>query len=182
MKKHGIFTIKELRLECRVYNNKVFRGFKEDNQLMQDVFLNQREADYLLSIEKHCNNDTPYQFTGFQDNLVIPLESVDKRENFLLDLWSSGRITLKGTYQNRARSTFVLARIDFNGKPHRNPDDVEVPCPHIHIYREGFGNRFAYPLPEDYFSNPDDLNITLQEFFKYCNITKQRNIVTGLLL
>ena len=149
---------------------------------MQEVFLSQSEANYLLLIEKHCNDDTPYQFTGFQDNLIIPLESFDRRENFLLDFWSSGKITLKGTYQNRARSTFVLARIDFNGKPHRNPDDVEVPSPHIHLYREGFGDRFAFPLPEDHFSNPYDLKITLHEFLKYCNITKSPNIITGLLL
>ena len=149
---------------------------------MSDVFLSQSEADYLLSIEKHCNDNTSYQFTGFQDNLIIPLESFDRRENFLLDFWSSGKIALKGTYQNRARSTFVLARIDFNGKPHRNPDDVEVASPHIHLYREGFGDRFAFPLPDNHFTNPGDLKTTLLEFIKYCNITKPPYIITGLLL
>ena len=59
----------------------------------------------------------------------------------MLDV-TRGQIKLtKATYQNRARQVIVLMRLDLDGSTHRNPDDQEIPCPHLHVYREGFGDR-----------------------------------------
>jgi hypothetical protein len=44
----------------------------------------------------------------------------------------------KATYQNSARQVIILMRLDLDRLPHRNPDDTEVPCPHLHQYREGY--------------------------------------------
>jgi len=52
------------------------------------------------------------------------------------------------TYQNRGRAVVVLLRLDLKGSPLRNPNDEVIPCPHLHIYREGFGDKWAYPLAE----------------------------------
>jgi hypothetical protein len=60
---------------------------------------------------------------------------------------------IKGTYQNRARYVVVLVRLDFGGKPHRNPDGEEIASPHLHIYREGVGDKWAYPVTADRFAN-----------------------------
>jgi hypothetical protein len=36
-------------------------------------------------------------------------------------------------------------RLDLDGPPHRNPDDQEIPCPHLHIYRAGYGDSGPSP-------------------------------------
>jgi len=64
--------------------------------------------------------------------------------------------------------------------PHRNPDDQEIPCPHLHIYREGFGDKWAIPAPIAEFPNPTDLFPTFEAFMKRCNITLRPDIQLGL--
>jgi hypothetical protein len=135
------------------------------------IDLTQNEADQLLAMEKHRINDHSYPFSAMLDKVEIPLQSVDGREQFLLDM-SRGRINLlKGTYQNRARQTTILARVDFGGAPHRNPDGIEIPCPHLHRYREGYGDKWAEPIPAA-FGSSDDLWNLLQRFLEYCNVTE----------
>jgi hypothetical protein len=100
---------------------------------------------------------------------------------FLLDL-SRGRIDLaKVKMQNRGRQVVVLVRVDLSGAPHRNPDGEEVPCPHLHVYREGFGDKWAAPLPADRFPDPTDVWATYGRFLAFCNITRPPRIERGLL-
>ena len=113
-------------------------------------------------------------------SLMIPLHSADRRESFVLDI-SQGRIDLlRGKYQNRARQVIVLIRLDFGGAPHRNPDDQEIACPHLHLYREGFGDKWAVSVPIDRFPRIGDLWRTLEDFMRFCNITQPPQIERGL--
>jgi len=131
-------------------------------------------------MEKYRIDGRRYSFPDLGGNLSIPLHSVDRREHFLLDI-SRGRIDLrKGKYQNRARQVIVLVRLDFGGAPHRNPDDEEIPCPHLHVYREGYGHKWAVPLPNPHFANVDDRWQMLEDFMRYCNITRPPLIERGL--
>lgn len=142
--------------------------------------LSQAEADALISMEKHKINEDRWDYPGLGGSISIPLVSADKREDFILDV-SRGRIDLKkGTYQNRGRQIVVLLRLDFGGPPHRNPDGSEIECPHLHIYREGFGDKWAFPVPSDRFSDLTDYWLTLNDFLDYCNITQPPNIARGL--
>jgi len=103
------------------------------------VDLTQAEANLLLAMEKHRTNDDPHRFGALR--LEISLQSPDQREHFLLDI-GRGRINLlKGTYQTRAKQVVILARLDFGGAPHRNPDGEEIPSPHLHLFREGFADK-----------------------------------------
>ena len=147
---------------------------------MPEINLTQAEADALIALEKCRVDDQPYDYPGMGGSITVPLVSVDKRENFLLDV-SRGRIDLKkGTYQTRARHIVVLVRLDFGGQPHRNPDDVEVASPHLHIYREGYGDKWAFPVPTEEFPNMGDLWQTLEDFMRYCNVTEPPFIRKGL--
>lgn len=147
---------------------------------MSDISLTQAEADALIAMEKHRFDDQPHDYPGVGVSICIPLISPDKRENFLLDV-SRGRIDLKkGKYQTRARQIVVLVRLDFGGQPHRNPDDVEISSPHLHIYREGYGDKWAFPVPTDTFPDITDLWQTLEDFMRFCNITEPPLIVRGL--
>lgn len=147
---------------------------------MTTIDLTQSEADELLALEKHCVDDTQWLFPDVGSLLTMPLTSADEREAFLLDV-SRGRISLERIkYQNRARIAVVLARIDIGGPPHRNPDGQEVPCPHIHCYREGYGDKWASPLCIAQFGDPSDLWQTLHDFMRYCNIVQPPRIERGL--
>lgn len=139
---------------------------------MAEINLTQPEADALIAMEKHRTDENHYSYPNQGGLISIPLQSPDKREQFILDV-QRGRIDLvKVTHQNRARSVVVIVRLDLGGAPHRNPDGQEIPCPHLHIYREGFGDKWAMSPPPDKFSNTSDLWDTLQDFMNYCNITK----------
>ncbi len=147
---------------------------------MAEINLTQAEADALLAVPKIKVNDDQWEYPGLGGKLAVPLTSTDKREKFFLDL-SRGRIDLlKGTYQNRGRHVVVLARLDFGGPPHRNPDGEEIASPHLHTYREGFGDKWAYPLPIEAFPSITDLWQSFFDFMRYCNITAPPNIQRGL--
>jgi len=147
---------------------------------MADINLTQAEADALIAMEKHRTTEEMADFPMGGQSVVLPLQSVDKREQFLLDL-GRGRIDLlKVKMQNRGRQVVVLVRLDLGGGPHRNPDDEEIPVPHLHVYREGYGDKWAVALPPDRFSNPADLWVTLGEFMRFCNISRPPHIERGL--
>ena len=138
---------------------------------MANAALTQAEANSLLALEKHRVDNKVWSPPYRGGSVTVPLVSVDGHESFLLDL-RRGRINLaKNTYQNRARQVFILARLDVGGAPHRNPDDEVIQCPHLHVYREGYDDRWAIPAPQDLFPNPDDATQALQGFMNYCNIT-----------
>jgi hypothetical protein len=147
---------------------------------MADLNLTQAEADALIAMEKHRVDEDRHPFPMAGDSLVLPLQSPDKREQFLLDI-SRGRIDLlKGKYQERARQVVVLVRLDFGGAPHRNPDDQEIACPHLHLYREGYGDKWAVPAPVGQFRRISNLWGTLEDFMRFCNITQPPHIDRGL--
>lgn len=144
--------------------------------------LTQAEADALIVLEKHKVDDERYSFPLGGDSIAVPLQSHDRREYFLLDV-SRGRINLiKTKMQTRGRQVVILVRLELNGPPHRNPDDMDIPCPHLHLYREGFGDKWAFPLPEHIFkSSVTDLSGMLENFMQYCNITQPPQIDKVLL-
>lgn len=147
---------------------------------MAEINLTQAEADALIAMQKHRVDETPWDYPGLGGAVSIPLVSRNRREQFLLDL-RRGRIDLsKGTYQNRGRQVVVLVRLDFGGAPHRNPDGEEIGSPHLHVYREGFGDKWAMPVPTENFRGLNDPWQMLEDFMRYCNIITPPNIRRGL--
>lgn len=139
---------------------------------MAETTLTQAEADTLLAMEKHRVDDTRHVFPALGGSIEISLVSVNKREEFLLDI-TRGRINLKkATYQNRVRTVVILARLDIDGPPHENPDGQEIPCPHLHTYREGYADKWAVPAPVNAFSRTADLWGSLEDFMAFCQITE----------
>lgn len=146
---------------------------------MADINITQAEADAPIALEKTRVDDKEWSFPNPGEQLVVPLSSLDKRESFTLDVTRSRIKLTKASYQNRVRQTIVLLRLDIDGAPHRNPDGVEIPCPHLHIYREGFGHKWAQPAPSGY-AGTRDLYSTLWVFIEQCNITQPPRIEKGL--
>ena len=146
------------------------------------TLLTQHEADSLLKMEKHYfNSEKRFDFPDLGGALHIPLYSQDRREEFTLDI-RRGRISLeKNTFQTRARKAIVLARLDLGAHPHQNPepDGRWFECPHLHLYREGFGDKYAYPLPKEFAGISDPFGL-LDVFMDYCVIIRKPTINRGL--
>lgn len=140
--------------------------------------LPQAQADALLQMEKFRVDDTRHEFPQFGGNIQIALQSVNRRESFALDI-GRRRIALTTKYQTRARQSLVLARLDFNA-PHRNPDGAEIGVPHLHLYREGFADKWAYAVAADFLKNPADEWQVLHDFMDYCRIVAPPIIDMGL--
>ena len=147
---------------------------------MPEINLQQAEADLLIDMEKIGLDGQVFDYPGLGGQIIVPLISRNKREAFSLDITRSRIDLLKGTYQNRARQIIILVRLDFGGRPHRNPDGQEIPSPHLHIYREGFGDKWATAVPADKFANISDNWRTLEDFMRFCNITEPPQINRGL--
>lgn len=146
------------------------------------IYLTQKEADLLLSLEKHYLGNQKFLVAGNRSVINIPLISANRREEFFLDI-RHGRIGIsRVTFQNRARKTVSLARIDMSGPPHRNPNEEIIPCPHLHLYREGSEDKWAFPLPSDTFKDTSDPWSILDEFMTYCNIITRPEIGRGLFI
>ncbi len=147
---------------------------------MAEISLTQSEADELITCPKVRADAVTYDYPGSGGSISIPLISKDKRETFVLDI-SRGRIKLqKCTYQNRARQVIVLVRLDLEGSPHMNPDGQFVEGDHIHLYKEGFGDKWAYPVPHAKFTDTSDLWRTMEEFMTFCNIVERPDFRRGL--
>ena len=146
---------------------------------MADLDLTQDEAEALIAMEKQRVDDRTWLFAA-RERCAIPLTSVDKRENFILDLNRYQIKITKATYQNRARQALILMRLDIDGPPHWNPDGEEIPCPHLHIYREGYGDKWAIPAPADRYPDTGDLWATFEAFMQHCNITVPPTFEVGL--
>ncbi len=147
---------------------------------MTDSSLSQAEADALIAVEKRRVDATEWAYPESGGALSIPLVSADRRESFALDIRRSRIDLTKGTYQNRARHVMVLARLDFGGSPHRNPDGTKVASPHLHLYREGYADKWAFPVPSDGFADLTDAWQTLVDFMRFCNIVDSPIIRRGL--
>jgi len=149
---------------------------------MADIDLTQAEADSLFAMEKIRVDDSEWDLPDLGGKLSVPLISPDKKEHFLIDV-SRGSIDLqRQKYQNRTRETIILARMCM-GRPHRNPPELggnEVGVPHLHLYREGFADRWACELPAGVFSNLNDPWQILNDFMRFCKITEAPLFRRGL--
>src|SRR5438874_2522092 len=129
--------------------------------------LTQDRAEELLAMIKQLVQSGKIDFPSAGAAKKLEAKSEDKRESFLLDINRRGTIRLtKCTFQERYEVVEILLRLDIDGPSHDNPDGETIPCPHLHVYRDG-GDKWAIPLPMD-FSDPADLVQTFKEFLTYC--------------
>lgn len=140
---------------------------------MAQIDISQDEADELIRMDKQYTGEPQRDYPGPGGKLQMECESVDGGERFYLDVYR-GRIALKkATHNMRVRTAIPLLRLDLNASPHRNPDGERVGRTHLHVYREGYGDAWAYEVPDDAFGDLDDLLRTLNDFMRYSNITQQ---------
>lgn len=158
-------------------------------------FITQQDADFFFGMEKFPEEDKEYQFPGSGQNLILSFVSADKRENFLFDIFRGSIKITKVVYQNRVRKSYVLRRLDFDGAAHPNPEVEKVPLPllelyngkeistpHIHLYVEGFAEKWAVPAEVLLSVDGKDIYEIMIDFFRYCNVKQLPKIEKTLLI
>lgn len=121
--------------------------------------------------------------------MKIEYEAKSSHNTFIIDINRRGRrdyLTLQmrhGIMKNK-----ILIRLDLTGPSHTNPKGdfplagEKIPCPHMHIAKEGYDDRIAYPLEHKYvkmfFSKEElkDFTLITKKFLKYINIANTNNI------
>ena len=147
---------------------------------MVDPLLTQEEGDALIAMEKVPATKEMFDLPDLGGNVEFPLLSADQREEFVIN-FRRGRIKLdKRSHNMRGRRVVSLARLDLDGPGHRNPDDVEVGPRHLHLYREGYGLKFAFEIPDGWFRDLNDAFLTLEDFMRYCNVVTLPRFNKGL--
>ncbi len=132
--------------------------------------LTQAEADRFIQMTK--------RFVRAPAAISIPpgldesheLAAVDDRERFLLDIWRGTLRLTKLKLQNRMRTVVVLVRLDVDGAPHTNPDGQRLSGTHLHLFREGYDDKWAFPVDPKIFTLLSDPGTTFQEFCALCKI------------
>lgn len=121
---------------------------------------------------KELKSNDAIIFPPAGEEIKLDVNSVTTKDKFIIDINRKGQIKInRCTYQTRYQKSIVLLRLDVNGPPHTNPDGEVIPCPHLHIYREGYETRWAFPLHDKIdVKNPDDLIEILICFLEYNKI------------
>lgn len=157
--------------------------------------LTQSEADALFALPKKPKSSDPLTFPHAGGKLLAEFVSFDGRETFLFNINRASIEVSKCTYQKRARQVEILRRLDVGGSVHPNPEvanvpldfllpynGIEIPCPHLHIYVEGYADKWAIPAPADLVNPNADLFTVMESFLKYCNVQELPYIERGLFI
>lgn len=138
--------------------------------------LTQDEADTLRVIEKYLIDPESVLIPPPQKTCIHDIRYRKDGQyygNMKLSTFRSQKNSRKVSYRIIYDAYNTLVRIDTqDATSHRNPDGkIIIPPyqPHIHIYTEGYKDKFAYPLPSS-FGNADDIIQLFMEFLSYSNV------------
>lgn len=137
---------------------------------MADMELTEKEAQELLTMDKVSTSSDPVELPDLGGRTDLFFVSTDRREEFCISFTRSAIMLEKRNHHLRGRRVIGLLRLDLDGPGHRNPDGGEIGPRHLHVYRKGYGLKYAIEVPEGRFRNLDDHIVTLEDFFRYCHI------------
>ena len=133
--------------------------------------LTQSEADALIAMAKHFADATAISIPPGVDQ-TRDLVSIDPKERFLLDIWRATFRLSKVRYQTRGHQIIVLVRLCIDGAPHTNPDGARLTGSHLHVYREGYDDKWAQPIDPTLFVDLGNIAQLFEDFCAYCNIQR----------
>ena len=143
--------------------------------------LTQDEANQYLVMVKYFEERKPIKL-GLPTCVVHELIGEDRRSRFRLETWFHKAVTSRYVYVNSVHASIELVRLCAGDRRrHPNPDGTIIRGNHLHVYREGFGTRWAIPLSDCGFSDIVDFGTVLREFCRYCNIADVPELQLGML-
>ncbi|SCI82388.1 Uncharacterised protein [uncultured Clostridium sp.] len=140
--------------------------------------LTKEEFNILLKKAKVFEDNSPIVLPNNGGKITRNLKSSSSNDEFILNIDRRKIDLSKIKYQTRhSRTNSIMLRIDTKGPRHQNPDGEYIECPHMHIYRENWGDKWAFPLDPNIFSNVSNLSNLLKEFLIYFNVQDIPNIL-----
>ena len=129
----------------------------------------QREYDYLMSVEKVFSETDDIELGPAPIRWQRNINAIQSREAFILDFYRGSFELRKYTTNKRYRQTIIFLRYDSMGR-HTNPDGTTFDGPHVHLYREGFNDRFAFPVTEIGVDSSLAMEEVFQKILSYSNV------------
>ena len=130
--------------------------------------LSQEAADTLRIIEKYLTDPELVKMPPPVDTHIhsVHYQHDDRRmDNMKISTYRARKNRLKVSYRLLYNGNVMLIRVDTqDATPHTNPDKkitIAPREPHVHIYREGYGDKFAYPLPKEFHDTENISNLSL---------------------
>lgn len=146
------------------------------------MLLTQDEFEYILGLEKEFSENDNILLGPNPISWSRDIKSKTTKDMFILGFRRASIEVKKFTYNKRFRSCITLLRYDSMGA-HTNPvgtDEKRFDGPHVHLYREGFEDKWAFPVSSIGVDSSDDISGVLAKIFKYCNIATHPIIVGSL--
>lgn len=132
--------------------------------------LTQAEYEYLMNQDKEFDNlNEPMQLGPPPIKWTRQINSLSTNDIFLFDFYRGSFELTRYTFNKRYRQTIILVRYD-NGGKHTNPDGQLFDGPHVHLYREGYNDKFAYPISEIGINETDSIENKLKKILQFCNV------------
>ena len=123
--------------------------------------LSQEDADTLQIIEKALTNPKQVHLpppNGTKIHAIHYWRDNRRKDDMKLSTYHAQKNKKKVSYRILYNSCILLIRVD-----------TQDATPHINLYREHYGDRFAYPLPKE-FKDADDIVQLFMDFLSYSNI------------
>lgn len=143
--------------------------------------LSQTEYEVVMALQKEFEDGiTPLLLGPGPVRWTRQLFSPETHEEFILD-YHKGNIAIeKFVVNHRYRQSIILLRYCHTGR-HTNPDGITLDGPHIHLYREGYADKFAFPAAEMGINISDDIQVIFRKVSQLCNIQITPTINFNLL-
>jgi len=100
------------------------------------------------------------------------IKAVNSKNTFYLDFYRGSFELTRYTYNKRYRQSIILIRYDSGGR-HTNPDGASFDGPHVHLFREGYNDKYAFPISELNIDDENTIDEVLNKLLQFCNITKR---------
>jgi len=128
--------------------------------------LTQVEADGILVMAKTFRSSRTISLhVGARSaHDLDPVDRLDLPQNLLLDVHRASIRLTKLKLQHRGAGIIVLARLDIDGPGHTNPDGVDISGTHLHLFREGFEDKWAEEIDKTEWTDLTDMVTTVQDF------------------
>lgn len=138
--------------------------------------ITQTEYDFLMKQDKVFDDTaSPVKLGPAPIQWSRKINSTSSKEIFLLDFYRGDFELSKYTINKRYRQTVIMLRYD-NGGRHTNPDGVTFEGRHVHLYKEGFNDKFAFPVSEIGVNDTDTMETVFNKIMHFCNINRLPNI------
>lgn len=142
--------------------------------------ITQIEYEFIMSQEKVFEDSvTPIHLGPAPINWTRQINSLVNKETYLLDFYRGSFELSKYTINKRYRQTIILLRYD-NGGCHTNPDGEKFEGAHVHFYKEGYNDKFAFPISSIGIEESDSMEKVFNKIMYFCNIKRFPSIEVSM--